>query len=85
MTSRDLLHKDKLEEFAAYCEGRGYIRHPTPPRAIYEVLRLEEHSPAGNNPHLVFYQRGGTDHITVPAEAILLVRAFIAARREKTC
>jgi hypothetical protein len=79
---RDLLHKNQLAKFREWCGKRGFIIHETPKKAEYEVLRLEEYTPSGNNPHMVFYQRGKSDHVTIPKEALLLVQAFIAQRKE---
>lgn len=36
--SRNRLHVSKLEAFAIYCEGKGWVRRPT--KGEYEVLRM---------------------------------------------
>jgi hypothetical protein len=78
-----------LEPFKTWVVHQGYIIHPTPRKAIYEVLRLEEYNPNGNSPHLVFYQRthdgkgldaknrGNVTHLTVPGDAVKLVHRFL--------
>ncbi len=95
---RELLHHTKLEEFAAWAVANGYIRHPTPERAEYEVLRLEKFSPSGNNEHLVFYRRSadsnakrggsgrqdGSTHITTFGKGTSLVHRWLGERKKPT-
>jgi hypothetical protein len=76
---RNLLHVNKLEAFKEWVQARGYIVHPTPnpEKNIYECLRIEEYTPSGNNPHLVFYKRDRATHISIPRESTPLVREFV--------
>lgn len=74
---RNKLHHTKMSLFLKWVETQGYIIHPRPEKSLYEVGRIEKFTPQGNNPHIVFYKRERTEHITVPREAEALVNRFI--------
>lgn len=76
-TRRNLLHRTKLDAFVAWAQTHGYILHPRPAKAIWEVARLEEYTPSGNNPHIVFYTRLHGDHLTCDGEGVELVKRFL--------
>lgn len=88
---RNLLHVNKLDAFRKWVQTQGYKIHPTPnpEKNIYECLRIELYDRAGNNPHLVFYERLNAVHVSIPEAAARLVRQFIdetqspAAKRRK--
>jgi hypothetical protein len=80
---RNLLHSNQLDLFRIWVtlNPNRYIVHPLSSHE-YEVLRIEEFSRSGNNPHMVFYRRNKPhDHITVPADAVPLVEEFIKRKR----
>ena len=73
MRRRDLLAIHKVEEFAEWAEGEGYVREKT--KGIYEVLRLRR------NPvcvPLIFYKKDGAkEHVTVYGGGTVLVRRYL--------
>ncbi len=58
--NRHRLHLTKIDDFATWAEGQGYVRERL--KGAYEVLRLR----APNGAYLVFFGRNGCDHATVP-------------------
>ena len=82
---RNLLHKTKLDAFEKWAVNNGYksLMASNPEKNLYECLRLELYSPEGNNPHLVFYKRLKGDHISIPKDAVDLVKQFLDETRSK--
>ena len=77
--NRGRLATHKIEEFAAWAVSVGYIRQPTPAKAVYEVLRLR--APDGGAPLLYFRYESADVHVTAqkgPADA--LVRRWLEER-----
>lgn len=67
----------KVDLFAAYAAGRGFQREPV--RGVHEALRMR----AADGTWLIFHQRQGAQHLTVPeGAASALVRDFLKARKE---
>ena len=58
--NRSKLHVSKVDEFARWAVTVGYTREET--RGDYEALRLAD----GSGSPVTFYQRTGTEHLTVP-------------------
>lgn len=79
-TDRATLHKNALNDFIAWAKTKGYIEHPLT-RHPYEVARLEYYTPQGNNPHLVFYKRERTDHITCEGNGRTLMLRYMRERK----
>lgn len=78
---RNLLHVAKLNDFVSWALANGYRQHPTPPKAGYEVARLELIHPAGNFPHIVIYRRLTGEHLTLCQDGANLVHRWMRARR----
>ncbi len=79
MSNRNVLHKNKLEDFKVWCDKNDIVYEET--GYDYEVLRLVG---VGEKP-LIFYARSSpTDHITVPAEAMKFVNRFLNDRKSST-
>lgn len=89
---RDLLHKNQLEAFKTWIQQEGWSIVPSPPGAVYEVLRIRK-----DRALHIFFQRDadqavkdgrrlydkhnpGSTHITVPMGAVSLVKKFIIMR-----
>lgn len=72
MRTRSLLHRNKLEAFAAWCLGEGFSVERN--KAVYEVLRVRV--PGVAQPVLV-YDRSRGDHLTLFGLGERLVRRFI--------
>ena len=77
MRRRDLLAIHKVEEFAEWAEGEGYVREKT--KGIYEVLRLRDPQRCDL---LVFYKKDSAkEHVTVYGGGTVLVRRWIRSRK----
>lgn len=79
---RSLLHKNSMDEFRAWLAlNRTDVKilEPAPARKHqWEVLRIKFHK---YDYPLVFYTRErGHDHITVPGEALFLVREYLTEK-----
>lgn len=79
---RSLLHSTKLDAFLAWATENGYRRHTTPPKASYEVARLERVDPAGNHPHIVIYRKLTGEHLTLCQDGAELVHRWMRACKE---
>lgn len=72
---RALLHRHKLQAFAAYCTAQGWIEEPC--QGAYEALRMF-HRPTKKR--LYVHQSGReTPHVTVWGQSLELAQAFISA------
>lgn len=60
--SRSLLHRNKLEEYKAYCESQGWSDSPT--KGDFEVLRMIKPTKPKDK-SLIVYQRFDAEHLTV--------------------
>lgn len=73
---RGLLHVSKLQEFATWAEGLGYVVLPNV--GTYEVLRLR---PPGGKGLVSFYRKAtATQHVTAHGEGLELVRGWFKNR-----
>ena len=79
-TRRNLLHKAQLGEFVAWALDNGYRAHPTSPKAVYEVARLELCDPSGSHPHVVIYERLSGDHLTLCGDGVRLVQRWMKSK-----
>lgn len=79
-TSRNKLHKTKLEAFAAYCIECGWVREPVKGGVFtYEVLRMRRD---GNKDVLLVYDRhNAKEHYTTHGIGDVMLNAFL--RRPK--
>lgn len=82
-TRRNLLLARHLDAFLSWALANGYISHPRPARADYEVARISKYDPAGDNPHVVIYRRIDAQHLTVEGEGVELVLKWLAERARK--
>lgn len=84
MPNRETLRVERLKEFEAWAIAAGYTSEPV--KGQYEVLRLRP--PTGEGPW-IFYRRiqthagGELVHLTVPNEAMPLVRRWLKDVRGK--
>lgn len=78
MARRNLLHRNKLEEFKQWLEKR----HLTvmPPKGCYEVLRFKH--PEDGFPMPIIYNGKSPDHLSCNESAITFVKRFI---RDSKC
>ncbi len=76
MAVRNLLHKNKLDDFRQWLIKEGWVIEPT--KGDYEVLRARK----GNKPPLIVYARNNIkEHVTVQARDVYIVRAYLRERR----
>lgn len=78
--TRFFLLLDDIELFAAWAQGEGYIREPTPPKATYEALRLRKD---GTGKPLIFFWRNEKQYITVQDHARSLVHKFLVEKEHQ--
>ena len=74
MANRGLLHRSKLEPFAAWLVARGWTLEERDPMPAYQALRAR--SP-GWTRLLVVYDRESGDHLSVQRCDQLMVRRFL--------
>ena len=79
---RSLLHASKLEVFVAWAMAHGYRHHTTPPKASFEVARLELIDVSGNHPHIVIHRKLTGQHLTLCQDGVELVHRWLRACRE---
>ena len=79
---RSLLHASKLEAFVAWAMAHGYRHHTSPPKASFEVARLERIDPAGNHPHIIIYHKLTGQHLTLCQDGVDLVHRWLRDCRE---
>lgn len=79
MRSRNILHLNKLDDFTAYAEARGFFSDET--RGEFEVLRLRHHFP--HKATMLFFKTLKNVHVTAQGErAVKLVNEYIADKKE---
>ena len=71
--SRCLLHKNKLAEFQAWCEERGWKAEPM--RGDYQVLRMRHERT--REPMIVYTKNIAPEHLVVYGVGLQLARAFL--------
>lgn len=78
MAARNLLHKDRVEEFRVWCEeAKGLETRPG--RGAYQLLQVK--SKNGNDWHVIFERDNMPEHVTVPDTLIHLVTNFIRSTK----
>ena len=75
MAQRALLHKDKVDDFALWCEEKGIATRPG--KGEWEMLQVN--FPAGQW-NKVYARANMPEHTTVQETLVPLVRAFIDGR-----
>lgn len=76
MATRNLLHKNKLDDFKRWLVKDGWKIEPT--KGLYEVLRARK----GNKRPLIIYARDNSkEHVTVQARDVYIVKAYLRDRR----
>lgn len=76
MHNRSTLHVNKLDEFKAFCESKGWVSEPL--KGDYEVLRMrhkEQKYP------LILFSRIGAQHLTVFGIGMKMTRTFLHERK----
>lgn len=73
--SRSLLHLNKLDDFRAFCESRGWSNASI--KGPYERLRMTR---SGSSPLIVYARSSATEHLTVHGVAEQMARAFLRER-----
>ena len=76
MAHRGRLSINKLDDFAAWAETKGWVREPT--KGLYEVLRLRH--PKKPKPAL-FFKRDRSHHATEQDTGYGLVSSWLVDRR----
>lgn len=71
---RDQLHLNRLEDFAKWAEGQGYVREPV--KGDYEVLRLRR----GKGRPNLFWRHTKGEHATTDSNSQPLVDAWMGDR-----
>lgn len=72
---RDLLHANKLEDFASWATAQGWAREPT--KGAFEVLRLRK-----GGKMVLFHQRMGAQHVTAIGIGLALVFDWLRGKTE---
>jgi hypothetical protein len=75
--SRCALHKTKLADFRAFCEGRGWTAEQT--KNGFEVLRMRH--PGRADPLIVHTRLDAAEHYTTWGESQTELRAWMKARK----
>lgn len=79
MRSRNQLHLTKLDEFAEFCESKGYVRE-TPIADAYEVLRLRRRG----SPAVIAHKRDcATQHATLHGQGQREFDRWLADRAKR--
>jgi hypothetical protein len=78
--SRSTLHMNKLAEFRAYLESRGWINEP-PKTGVCEVLRMRH--PNSKTPCIVHKKDSATQHLTTWGTSQNLLRPFLKESKTK--
>ena len=71
---RDLLHKNKVEQFKEFLISEGYVLKDS--NNCYEVIRAIK-----DKNIISFYQKNTSDHITTTGYGIILAKRFIEAAK----
>ena len=80
--NRYTLHKNHLPEFKAWVESLDEYIVIEPTAHPYEVYRIQKYSRSGTEPDIFFYRRDRTDHITVQADGVHLVKRWLKERKQ---
>lgn len=78
MANRNSLHVSKLQEFRAFCEGRGWI--VAAPKGEFEVLRMtkpNEQVPLIVHRRLASRTKTELQHLSVHGHSERMVRKFL--------
>lgn len=70
---RNLLHRNKLEDFKKWCAKRGWYQVPC--IGFFEVLRMRH--PMSKKPMIIFKRSGAKEHLSVPRSHVNLVMNWI--------
>lgn len=78
--SRHRLHLTKIDDFAEFCEKRGYTR-TAPISDAYEVLRLTKKG----SPAIIAHARlGAKEHATLHGKGTDMFNSYIAKKRNES-
>lgn len=78
--SRNTLHVNHTNDFAAYCARQGHVVNFSHPRkSHYEAFRVQDRF-AGDG-WLIVYLREGAQHYTVPTGLADLVDRYLSDRK----
>lgn len=82
-TRRNFLHPNDLEGFVCFLEARGYLSEAIPENSAWEVARLRLCNPEGTHPPLIIYRKLRYQHLTVPMDALPLVREYLNQKHRR--
>lgn len=81
--SRSTLARNKLDDFRAFCESKGWLSEPVKGGFLgYEVLRMRH--PDWKEP-MIIHQRNNTEsvHLTTWGNSADMLRRYLRAKRNK--
>lgn len=78
MAIRNLLHKNKLEDFKRWLISKGWELEPT--RGVYEALRARR---GNGSPLIIFAKDDHKEHVTVQSKDFRVVKAYLRDSRLK--
>ena len=81
MRSRCTLHVNKLEEFTAWLESKGWSK--VEPKSCYEALRMRFKGEDGWKTLLVHIKNAATEHLTTWGTSELAVRSWLKERKDE--
>jgi len=77
MAKRNLLHKNRVEEFGEWCESMGYVTGI--PNGRWQLLRVDY--PNASSPSYLYGRAHMSEHVTVPTALVSLVERFVKETR----
>jgi hypothetical protein len=77
MATRNLLHKNRLNEFREWCGANGFECRDG--RGEYQVLQIKK----GTQWHVLYERAYMPEHLTVPIPLLSIVRRFIATTKKQ--
>lgn len=78
---RDLLHKNKLDDFVAFMADKGWDRVPSSPQASFEAARFVHRVRRHGDVPIILYDRNTGDHLTTFGKGTSMVHGFIQSRK----